>query len=293
MIKLYLGRSKGGREMITDKQRALAERFKNMHKENKMFLLPNAWDAGSAYIFEKEGFKAIGTSSAGIAYSLGYPDGEDISFDDLLLCVKQIVRRIDIPLSVDFEHGYGDTIEQIKTNAYKLLSNGVVGFNIEDGRPDGTLDELEFITKKIKALVELKKELKLDFTINARTCTYWLNVADEETKFKIAVERGNSFKEAGADCVFIPGAVSKSIVKELVEKINSPINIILNPEFYNFKELESIGVRRLSLGSGPVRSVFNHLINLASNLQKGNVEEMLQNPFTYNKANVYFDKEKI
>lgn len=276
--------------MITDKQIILAERFKNMHKENKMFLLPNAWDTGSAYIFEKEGFKAVGTSSAGIAYSLGYPDGEDITFEDLLLCIKQMVRKIDIPLSVDFERGYGDTLEQIKSNAYKLLCNGAVGFNIEDGRPDCTLDELEFITSKIKVLAELKKELRLDFVINARTCAYWLNVADEETKFKIAVERGNYFKEAGADCVFIPGGIKKNTVKKLVKEIKAPLNIILNPEFNNLKELESIGVRRLSLGSGPVRSVYNHLINLASNLQKGSVEEILQNSFTYNKANAYFNK---
>lgn len=276
--------------MITDKQRSLAKKFNLMHKENKMFLLPNVWDAGSAYIFQNQGFKAVATSSAGIAYSMGYPDGEDITFNDLLLSIKLITRRIDIPLSVDFERGYGDTLEQIKSNARLLLSNGIVGFNIEDGRPDGTLDDLEFMNRKIKILTELKKEMKLNFVINARTCTYWLNIADDETKMKIAVERGNSFREAGADCIFIPGSMNKKTIEELTHSIKAPVNIILNSGFHDFEELEKIGVRRLSIGSAPVRSVYNHLIKLASGLQNGEVTEMLDNPFTYYQANEYFKK---
>lgn len=278
--------------MITDKQRDLAKKFNLMHTENKMFFLPNAWDAGSAYIYPKQGFQAVGTSSAGIAYSMGYPDGEDIPFNDLLFSVKQITQRIDIPLSVDFERGYGDTLDQIKNNALLLLSNGVVGFNIEDGRPDGTLDELEFINKKINILAEIKKELNINFVINARTCTYWLNISDNKTKMKTAVERGNSFRKAGADCIFIPGSMNKKTVRELTHSIKAPVNIILNSEFHDFEELEKIGVRRLSLGSGPARSVYNHLIKLTSDFQNGNITEMLDNPFTYSQANEYFKKEK-
>ena len=166
--------------MITEKQRERAKFFSNMHKERKMFVLPNAWDAGSAVVFERAGFAAVATSSAGIAYALGCPDGETITFDELLYVVERMAQRIGILLSVDAERGYAETPEGVKENAKKLLEAGAVGFNIEDGLPDGTLSPLDFQLDKIAALVELKRETGLDFVINARTCAYWLNVAGEE-----------------------------------------------------------------------------------------------------------------
>lgn len=277
--------------MITEKQKEKARVFSAMHKENNMFVLPNAWDVGSAYVFEKQGFKAVATSSAGIAYDLGYPDGEDISLDDLLCVVDKIVSRVEIPLSVDFERGYAETVKEVKSNAQKLLFAGAVGFNIEDGLPDGTLSSLDEQLKKIKALSELKRELDIDFVINARTCAYWLNVASDEEKLKIALARGSAFVEAGADCVFIPGAIDEVTVSKLVRGINAPINIILNGAYNNFAGLEKLGVRRLSVGSNPVRFIYEKTIRLADNLMHGYVGDMLSNGFTYAQANEYFTKK--
>lgn len=276
--------------MITEKQRELAIKFQKMHKSGEMFILPNVWNAGSAVVFDKEGFKALATTSAGIAYALGYPDGEDIHITDLGLIVEQISRRIDIPLSVDFERGYSDDIDEIKKNAMFLLNSGAVGFNIEDGKADGTLDDIDFMLKKIKALVELKKEMDIDFVINARTCTYWLNIAEDEKKLQIAVERGNAFKKAGADCVFIPGVMDEKTIENLVEKIDAPVNIILNPKYNDFDGLNSLGVVRLSVGSGTVRSSFNHLIDMAKKLQNNNIDMIMNHEFNYKKANDYFNK---
>lgn len=114
--------------MIAPEQKEKARRFSAMHKRDSMFILPNAWDAGSAYIFEKQGFEAVATTSAGVAYALGYPDGEDILFRDLLEVVAKIAARVDLPLSVDFERGYGDTGDEVTDNARKLLHAGAVGF---------------------------------------------------------------------------------------------------------------------------------------------------------------------
>ncbi|MOA27072.1 hypothetical protein D3C78_1479150 [compost metagenome] len=108
---------------------------------------------------------------------------------------------------------------------------------------------------------------------------------------KIAFERGNAFIEAGADCVFIPGAIDEATVSKLVEGINAPINVILNGVFNDFERLEKLGVRRLSVGSGPVRYVYSKTIDLANNLYNGSVAELLNNDFTYGKANHYFDKK--
>lgn len=259
-----------------------------MHRQPGMFILPNAWDVGSAYVFEKQGFAAVATSSAGIAYALGCPDSETVSFDDYLWIVERMSRRLNIPLSVDFERGYGETADEVKDNARKMLLAGVVGFNIEDGQPDGSLAPLEFQLAKIKALTELKAELDIDFVINARSCAYWLNIGNEETKLQTACERGNAFAEAGADCVFVPGAVDENTIRRLVVGIKAPLNIILNGKFNDFAQLRKLGVRRLSIGSSLVRYIFDRIIQQSNALSSGKIKELLNTDFSYTKANAYF-----
>lgn len=278
--------------MTTNEQIRKAEKFQEMHRAGHMFVIPNAWDAGSAVVFEKEGFPCVATSSAGIAYALGYPDGEDISFDDLLDTVQKITRRVSIPVSVDFERGYSEDPEQVKKNAGKLLEAGAVGFNIEDGLPDAKkghqLSPLAEQIEKIKALVSLKSENGIDFVINARTCAYWLNTGTQEEMFREAVERCNAFREAGADCVFVPGPMDGDTVRSLAKHIHAPINIILNGKFHDMEKLDEIGIRRLSVGSGPARAVCEKAIHMAALLKSGNPDEILDCKFTYNQANEYF-----
>ena len=229
--------------MITEELKQKARYFNKMHKQPGMFVIPNAWDAGSAVIFEKSGFKCLATSSAGIAYAFGRPDGEDIAFDELLYMVKKMTARISIPLSVDFERGYSENPAEVKENARQLVEAGAVGFNIEDGLADGTLSPLTEQLAKIEALAELKKNLGIDFVINARTCSYWLNIGSELEKYTEACERGNAFARAGADCVFIPGPVDKETTSRLVKNIAAPLNMILNGKYHDFNGLEAIGVR--------------------------------------------------
>lgn len=276
--------------MITDKQRELAKKFMNMHNTNKMFILANAWDAGSAYIFKKEGFQAVGTTSQGMALSYGYADGQNMLFDDVVYCVQSMTRRVDIPVTVDIERGFADNAEKVKANVLRLLEAGAVGINIEDGRQDKTLDELPFYLEKIKAVAELKKEYNIDFVINARTCTYWHNIGDEEYKLQVALERGKAFREAGADCVFYPGAVPLESIKTLVKEVDAPINILLTPATSDLQSMRNAGVRRLSIGSGPARSTYNHVIVMAEELQQGETERILKHPFVYAEANTYFKK---
>ena len=149
--------------IINNAQREKAKAFLRMHQTEGMFVIPNAWDAASAYIYEKAGFAAVATTSAGIAYALGYPDGEQVSLEDLLFVVKKITGRVQIPVSVDFERGYAEDPMQVKENARRLLAVGAVGFNLEDGQADGRLSPLELQIQKIQALCELKKELDLPF----------------------------------------------------------------------------------------------------------------------------------
>ena len=276
--------------MISEQQREKARIFRNMHKENNMFILPNAWNVGSAYVFEKQGFKAVGTSSAGIAHDLGFPDGEYIPFDDLLWVVKKIASRIDIPLSVDFERGYSDVNGELKENARKLLFAGVVGFNIEDGLPNGELYPLDKQIEKIKSLAELKSELNIDFVINARTDVYPLDGTDEKS-MEIALERCKAFVEAGADCVFIIGAKDDIAISKLVKGINAPVNIFWRPDLGSFEHLNQIGVRRLSIGCHPVRYIYSQVIELASDLHSGNMSRLMNHDFSSGKAKACFEKQ--
>ena len=276
-------------KIISEKQKEKARIFSDMHIDNKMFILPNAWNAGSAYVFEKQGFKAVATSSAGIAHDLGYPDGEYISFNELLWVVEKMVKRVDIPLSVDIERGYGETTEEIKENARKLLFAGAVGFNIEDGLPDGELCPLDKQIEKIKALSELKSELSIDFVINARTDVFPLNETSEDN-LNIALLRCNAFAEAGADCVFIIGAKDDITISRLVKGISAPINIFLRDCLSSFENLDKIGVRRLSIGCNAVRYIYSKIIEMADELYSGDVSRLLNHNFSSGEANDYFKK---
>lgn len=275
--------------MISDKQKEKARIFSNMHKENKMFILPGAWDAGSAYIFEKQGFKAVATSSAGIAHAFGYPDGQNISFDDLLWIVEKIAKRIDIPLSVDIERGYSEINEDVKENVRRLLAAGAVGFNIEDGLHDGDVSPTDIQVQKIKAVSELKSELNIDFVINARTDLHPLNAADEKG-LNAAIEHCNAFAEAGADCVFVISAKDDITISKLVAGIKAPVNIFLRADLSSFENLDKIGVRRLSTGCNAPRFAYSKIINMADNLYNGDVSELLGHDFSSGKANAYFEK---
>lgn len=275
--------------MIKRRQIELATKFNDMHHGKKIFLLPNAWNGGSAKVFEKQGFDAVGTTSAGIAFSMGYTDGEVIVFDDLLRITKEIAKVIDIPLSVDMERGYGETPEEVKENVRKIIMAGAVGINIEDGLPkNNDVYDLDIMVEKIKVISQLKEELNIPFVINVRTDVYLLNVGEKEERLNNVILRCNAFKDAGANCVFIPGGLDEEAIKSLSLNINCPINLYVNSIFNDILKLNELGIKRLSSGSAPVRTVYSKLIDIADGFYKESCEAMLNNNFTYSNANEYF-----
>jgi 2-methylisocitrate lyase-like PEP mutase family enzyme len=276
--------------MNLEKQIKKANYFKELHHDG-MFLLPNAWNGGSAKIFEKEGFKAVGTTSAGIAYSMGYEDGEKIDFKDVYRITKEILDVIDIPLTVDLERGYGDNNKQIADNVKKIIELGAVGINIEDGQPENNkVDEIDEFCDKIKILSNLKKTMGIPFLINARTDIFLLGEGSIGEKVEKAIKRAKLIEDAGADCIFLPGSIDVEGIKKLRNSINLPINLYLHPAYSDLRELESIGINRLSSGSGIVRSSLNNIINISKDFIDKNVVTMLNHDFTYGKANEFFGK---
>ncbi|GAB5475080.1 MAG: isocitrate lyase/phosphoenolpyruvate mutase family protein [Maribacter sp.] len=276
--------------MAIKKQDKLALDFQQLHHRDKMLILPNVWDVGSARIFESQGFGALATTSAGIAYSKGFADGEKLTIEDMVNATGRIAQRISLPLSVDLEKGYGDSAEEVKNNVRRIIEAGAVGINLEDGNDtaDPYLDHLPLVLDKIKALDELKKEMGVPFVINARSCAFWLQIGLEKDRVELAIDRANAFADAGADCIFLPGSISKTTLMILLRDINSPINIIANPTFNNLPEMENMGVKRLSIGSGAVRAALGHTIRVAQELKDYKIDSILGNELTYARANELF-----
>lgn len=277
--------------MTQKTQVELAKKFQNMHKENRILVLPNAWDAGSAVIFEKEDFNAIGTTSAGISYCLGYPDGEFITFDDVLDTTKKIQKRISIPLSVDVERGYGNTNSEIIDNIKKIIQEGAVGINIEDGILEKKeLSDMNEQCDLIQEISKIKDELGIDFVINARTDSFWLQTCKtKDEQLSQAIKRGNKYLKAGADCIFVPGLLEIEDIEILVQHIKGPVNIITTPSSPSVIELQKLGVARVSTGSGPVRASFAKIKKISNELKKdGTYNNIYKTTIAYDKINYIF-----
>jgi 2-methylisocitrate lyase-like PEP mutase family enzyme len=227
-----------------------AEKFKALHHQSMPFVLPNVWDAGGAYLVESMGFPAIATTSAGIAYSNALPDGSILATDLIFETIAKIVQAVSLPVTADIESGYGDIAGSIK----KLKTLGVVGANIEDAVGAG-LDDLLPFQEAVAAVVAAKAAGGDDFVLNARTDTFLTGQPDA---LKLAIERGNAFVEAGADCIFIPGAKEKADIATLVKEIPAPINIVagLSGTPLSLEEYGACGVKRISTGGSLMRRCF-------------------------------------
>lgn len=253
--------------MATDAQRAKAQRFLDLHRGPALLLIGNAWDPGSARVFELAGFKALGTTSAGIAVSLGLPDGERISRERMLARVREIASAVAIPVTADLEAGYGTTPEAIAKTARAAIAAGAIGMNLEDITPkDGRLVDIPKQVKKIHAVRKVARAAKIAFVLNARVDVYLRKVGEPEGRFGETVRRANAYREAGADCLFIPGVSDGDTIGRLVRAIHGPINILAVPGTPPIAELERLGVRRVSVGAGPMRATFGLTQRIAREL---------------------------
>lgn len=193
---------------------------------------------------------------------------------------------------MDLERGYDQTFKDIKENIKKIILLGAVGINIEDGLPsENNVDEIEYFIEKIKVIASLKKELDIDFVINARTDIYLLNVGDKDTKLENTIKRAKFLKEAGADCIFIPGALDEPTITKLKNNIELPINLFVHTEFNDVDRLNEIGIIRLSSGSAPARTVYEKLICVSDDFKNNKCESMLNHGFTYGVTNTYFEEK--
>jgi 2-methylisocitrate lyase-like PEP mutase family enzyme len=219
------------------------------------FVLPNAWDAGSARILEQVGFPAIATTSAGIAWSCGVPDGETLDRDRMLEHVARIVAAVGVPVTADLEAGYGDTPDEVGRTVARAVQCGAVGGNIEDAARSGLFGIEEAVDRLAAARAAAPAGT---FVLNARTDTYFAGTAGDV--FAETVERAVRYLDAGADCVFVPGVVDEDTIRRLAVAIPGPLNVVAGlANVIDAPTLFSLGVRRVSLGGSLARAVLSTL----------------------------------
>lgn len=235
-----------------------ANSFRQMHQSEKTFIMANAWNAGSAVLLEQSGFVAIGTTSAGIAFSHALPDYEGaLSFENALAETREIVEAVKIPVSMDAENGYGHSSDEISKNMQQIAETGVVGANVEDYSGDKTrgLYEIELATERIAAAKEAVSSLGYPFMLTARSECF---LVEYENPFRQSVERINRYSEAGADCLFVPGLRDIDTIAALVREVDKPVNVVmgLTGEPQRVADLEKAGVCRISIGGSLARATF-------------------------------------
>jgi 2-methylisocitrate lyase-like PEP mutase family enzyme len=263
-------------------QKRRAEAFRAMHRTPPLLLLPNAWDAMSARIFEDAGFKAIATTSGGLAWALGHADGEHTPWHDVVVATERIVRTVRVPVTADIEAGYGATPDAVAKSVADIIRAGAIGINLEDSTPDPKLPvrTLEDAVDRIRAAREAAREADVPIVINARVDLYLKHVGDDDSRFADTVRRGKAYMAAGADCIFPFGLGDLKILGELIAALKVPINIVGRAGMPNVKELERIGIARVSTASGPSMAVMSLTQQIAQELHGKGEFAMLKSTLT-------------
>jgi 2-methylisocitrate lyase-like PEP mutase family enzyme len=264
-----------------------AIQFRQLHRGPGVLILPNAWDVASARIFEDAGFPAIATTSAGIAFSLGHPDGQRIPREEMMARIGRITRAVHVPVSADVESGYGPTAEDAAKTTRELIHMGVIGMNLEDasGRRDQPLSSLELAVEKIKAAREAAVKMQAQIVINARTDIYLLAGGNPDADYSEALRRLLAFRDAGADCVFAPGLKDANTIGRLAKAVECPLNILAVTGTPSIAELANLGVARVSVGSGPMRATLGLLRRLAEELRTTGTYDAMDGAVPYADVN--------
>ncbi|HEX3410384.1 MAG TPA: isocitrate lyase/phosphoenolpyruvate mutase family protein [Stellaceae bacterium] len=228
-----------------------AELFRNKHRGPRLLLLPNAWDAMSARVFVAAGFDAIATTSGGVAWSLGYADGEQTPWAEVVAATARIVGAARAAVTADIEAGYGETPDAVMRSVAEIIGAGAVGVNLEDGTPHGPIPirSPADAADRIRAAREAAKAAGVPIVINGRTDLYLRNIGDEASRFDETVERGRAYLAAGADCVYPIGLRDPATMGRLVQALGAPININVRAGSPSVAELEALGVARASTAS--------------------------------------------
>ncbi|WP_413993728.1 isocitrate lyase/PEP mutase family protein [Labrys okinawensis] len=248
--------------MMSQAQKAAA--FADLHRRSELFLLPNAWDVGSAKLLSSLGFSAIATTSAGLAFSYGRKDGQ-MSREETLANAGSIVSASELPVSADLENGFGDSPEACQSTIRDAVGVGLAGGSIEDatGRPDQPIYEIGLATERVRAAAETARAA--GFVLTARAENFLHGIPDLDD----TIRRLQAFQEAGAEVLYAPGLSRLDQIKSVLGSVDRPVNILatLAGQEFSIPDLAGLGIRRVSVGGSFARAAFGALKRAALELR--------------------------
>lgn len=255
--------------MKKDLQVRLAEDFRRRHHRKPLLLLANAWDPISARIVEAAGYDAVATTSGGLAWALGYRDGEETPWNEVVAATGRIVRTVRVPVTADIEAGYGETPAQVADSVRDIIRAGAVGVNLEDGTHDDAhpMRGIDDAAARIRAARAAAEAEGVPIVINARIDLYLKRIGTEETRFAETVQRGKAYLAAGADCLFPFALVDLAVAARLARELAAPINLVGRPGMPPLPEIEAAGVARVSVASGLTLAAMSSLKQMAGELR--------------------------
>jgi 2-methylisocitrate lyase-like PEP mutase family enzyme len=273
-----------------DLQLIRATAFRTMHQREGIFVMPNPWDAGSAKILASLGFEALATTSAGLAFSLGLPDGEGVvRSEDTLANIRAIVSSTDLPVSADLENGYGDDPDSCARTIMLASAAGLAGGSIEDatGRPGDPIYPFGLSVERIRAAVKAAASLPYPFMLTARA----ENLIYGRPDLKDTIRRLEAYAEAGADVLFAPGLKTREEIGAVVRAVAPrPVSVVMGLGQANFSvsELEDLGVKRISLGSSLARAAYGSLLHAAEEISRKGSFTFAEGTVPYSTFNALF-----
>jgi len=268
--------------------KAKADAFRSMHHAPPLLVLPNAWDAVTARLFVQVGARAIATTSAGVAATLGYADGQNVPSELMMQAIARIANAVSVPVTADIESGYADSPKELGESMRAVINAGAVGVNLEDATGDTSqpLFALEEQIERLRAAREAADNINVPVVINARTDVYLEKVGEPATRFAETVRRLNAYREAGADCLFVPGVTDMPTLTQLVQSVAGPLNVLAGPGMPPVADLQRIGIARLSVGSAIMRATLALARDAADELlQKGTYNAFLDRNIPYHEVN--------
>ncbi len=276
--------------MDTPAQVDRARTLRGLHDRSQILLLPNAWDAGSARLFEQRGFAAVATTSGGMAWSLGYQDGEQAPLAEVLAAIARITRVCSVPVTVDFESGYGSTPQAVAASVRAVIDVGAAGINLEDGMPGhGPLRSVDAAAARVAAARDAATASGVPLVINARV-DLWMHdgAHDADARMDEAVRRAHAYLAAGADCIYPIGLSDRATLANLVRAVDAPINVAAGPTMPSLQELAQIGVARVSTATRFATLAFAAVAHAANAMRSSGRFDSLASAFTYADAQHLF-----
>jgi len=269
---------------MTTTQKDRARAFHALHHGGRILVLPNAWDAASARVFELAGAPAVATTSSGLAASLGYPDGERIPCEMVVGALRRITATVDIPVSLDFERGYAEEPARVAANVQAAIDAGAVGINIEDGMQDPGV-----LVAKIAAIRALPAAREPGLFVNARTDVFLGGKGSPAEQLSEAIRRLQAYQAAGADGLFAPGLAAPEAIAAVVAAVRLPLNVMAFAGVPPAPALERLGVARVSVGAGPMRATLALTRRIAAELLgAGTYEGFLRDTISHAEVNGMF-----